>query len=185
MTKSYTHHDNPEIMNCRKIILLLMFLFELFSASAQNRQIGLELSWSRACLGYRYQFAALPFWNEIYAGLGNEDINRDFDDFQFGIKTGMSLFSRPRTVLYGFVNLGMYFPENNYYRANTPFLGAGTGIRKFFGKGKRQSIFTEFSYRYGHTWYTQSYNRDGISVKTAGKFRLQPVSISIGYGFRF
>ena len=167
------------------IIVALLFLSVITGKAQNNNRISAEFSGNNICLAYQLNFEKTPVYSGVYVGLGNQDINSKFDDVLFGIKPGMQFISFAKSNIFGHLNAGIYFPNNKYYDAITPFVGINIGYEKFLGKQKMHSLFIETGYIYGQKEYTQIYENDILYVSSIDKFILFPVIFSLAYGFNF
>jgi len=164
-------------------LLLLTTVFR--TAQNRNNLISLNLSTNKLVVGYQRSFEKVPVWGEVFIGVSNQDINSSFDDGILGLKAGIPLFQFSKSNIYGYVNTGIYFTNNDHYNATCPFAGVGTGYKAEFGKNRRHAFIAEIGYVYGRKSYTQTYISDILSASTTDVFKLSPLTISIGYGFKF
>lgn len=168
-----------------KITLFLLFLSAIISKAQNTNRVSLELSTNKICFGYQLSLDKILNYSEIYVGIGNQDINKKFDDILFGIKLGSRFLSFTKSNIYGNINTGIYFPNNKYYDAVTPYIGLEMGYEIFLGKRKKHSLFTEIGYLYGQKEYIQTYTDEIIYVSSIDVFNLHPINFLVGYGFNF
>ena len=166
-------------------IALLLLTNIYCTAQNRNNMISLKLSTNQLVIGYQRSFEKVPVWGEVFLGVSNQDINSSFDDGMMGIKAGIPLLKFSTSNIYGYINTGIYFTNNDYYNATCPFAGIGTGYKAEFGKKKRHAFIAEIGYVYGKKSYSQSYSDEILSASTTDVFKLSPLTISIGYGYKF
>ena len=163
----------------------LLFIFVIIVKAQNCNRVSLKISFNKIDLGYKYNFGEIPVWSEAFIGLGNQDINAGFDDFLFGIKIGTPLIAFTSSNIYIDLYTGIYFPNNKYYDAVTPFIGIDMGYEMILGKRKIHSLFAEIGYIYGQREYKQTYDNEILFASTTARFKLSPISFSIAYGFNF
>jgi len=166
-------------------ILFSIFLFIPCGKAQQHSQVSLAASYNQFSLAYKYNLTTIPVWGELYTGIGNQDISSKFDDILAGLRLGIPIITFSKSDIYAVIKTGVYIPQNDYYKAPTLFIGACTGYEKFIGQNRIHVLFAEIGYVYGQKEYTQHYNSKILSISTIGKFELSPVTIEIGYGYRF
>jgi hypothetical protein len=167
-------------------IIIATLLFTFASGKAQyNQHLSFAASYNQFKLGYTYKIAPIPLSIGVYAGVGNQDINNTFDDFLCGLQLSIPVVTFEKSDFYTGINTGMYFPNNQYYNANTFCVGANLGYEYFLGINKRHALFAEVGYVYGSKAYTQHYRNDVLEVSSTDVFKLSPIAISLGYQFKF
>jgi hypothetical protein len=165
------------------IRLLLVLLSVYGGVKAQNKnQLSLQLSFNQFELAYQHSLFIEKMWGEVFAGVGNQDINSRFDDFLTGVRIGYNVFSNEKNLLAFNTKFGVYIPHNDYYTATTPLIGVGIRYTRFIGQAKKQSVFVSTGYQYGRRDYKQEYSSELIHVATVGTFNVAPVYFSLGYG---
>jgi len=172
----------------KKIImgLALLFLTNVFcTAQNKNNMIALHFSTNKLVVGYQRSFEKVPVWGEVFLGMSNQDINSSFDDGLMGLKAGIPLLKFSKSNIYGYVSTGIYFPNNDYYNATCPFAGIGVGYKIELGKYRHHAFIVEIGYIYGKKDYSQTHSGDILNASTTDAFKLSPLTISIGYGFKF
>lgn len=151
---------------------------------AQNHQMAsMNMSFNQAELSYQCPVLSEDLWADFYVGLANQDINQRFDDFVSGFKVGYLLLSTPKNQVALTVGIGLYIPNNNYYKATTLTIEGGLRYTRCLGKTKKHCLLINAGYRYGYRDYKQNYSSDVLSASTIGTFRVNPLVLSIGYGF--
>ncbi len=165
------------------LFVILLIIANLNAQSKSRASIG--FSFNKIEVVYRYTFSQKHIWVNPFVGISNQDINTNFDDLMVGVKLGLPLSKFKKSQLYTQINLGIYFPNNNYYKATTPFVGFDLGYELMLGKTKKHSAFAEIGYLYGKKGYTQEYHDANISVKSTDEFSLKPITFNLGYGFSF
>ncbi|NOY60508.1 MAG: hypothetical protein GXO75_16480 [Calditrichaeota bacterium] len=166
-------------------VIIFLFLGVATSNAQNSSKVSFEISFNKMCLGYQFNFDKAPIWSKAYIGLGNQDINKEFNDVLSGIKIGTPFFSFTNSKVYGDFNTGIYIPNNKYYNATTLFIGIDIGYEMFFGTQKRHSLFTEIGYLYGQREYIQALDNETLFISTKDVFKLYPINFSLGYGFGF
>ena len=172
-------------MTHKILVIFLVLTFTLKCKAQEADQISFEISYNQINLTYKNYVSSFPLWIEPYLGIANQDVNRELDDFTFGVKLGKSIFTFEKSDIYLGINTGLYFPNNCCYDVTTPFAGVFCGYEFLLGKTKKHVLFTEIGYRYGQREYSQTYENSQVFISTTDKFELTPLSFSIGYGFRF
>jgi len=170
----------------KKTLIFISLILATSLVKAQGKtEMNIRLSYNQFGLGGRYYFQKTPIWSEINFGLGNEDIDRKFNDWVFDARMGIPVWKLNTSAFYIAAKAGIYIPENDYYKAITPTIGCLIGYKKDIGKQKRQSIFAEAGYNYGKRQYTQNWSNENISIATIDQFKVSPVTFSLGYSYRF
>ncbi len=166
------------------LIILGIILLHATGIKAQNPEMAsLQLSFNQTELGYQRPILSENLWAGVYVGLGNQDINRRFDDFVSGFKVGYLLLARPKNQVALTGGIGLYVPNNSYYKATALTVEAGVRYSRFIDKNKKHCLLVNAGYRYGQRDYKQSYSSDVLNASTIGTFRVSPFVFSIGYGF--
>jgi hypothetical protein len=167
----------------KKIVFLTALLaLTSFCVKAQNsNQVSARLSFNQIELGYQRTFFQQKIWGETYVGLGNQDINKKFDDFI----TGTPIFKNEKNVINLAAGIGFYFSNNDIYSVVTPVYSGFIAYNRFLGKPEKHSLLINLGYQYGKNDYRQEYNSAGIYTATTGSFIVSPVYFSVGYGFHF
>jgi hypothetical protein len=171
-----------------KIIAFLTALLAIISlgVKAQNQnQVSVRLSFNQLELGYQRTFFQQRIWGETYVGLGNQDINKKFDDFITGLRIGTPIFKNEKNALNLAAGLGFYFSNNDMYSVVTPVYCGFIAYNRFLGKSEKHSLLINLGYQYGENDYKQEYNSAVIYTATTGSFNVSPVYFSVGYGFHF
>jgi len=171
----------------KKIVFsLACMLLLVYGIKAQNNnQLSLQLSLNQIELGYQHKLFAENIWGEAFAGIGNQDINSRFDDFLVGIRLGFDAFSYKRNSIGIDASFEIYIPNNHYYTAVTPVIGAGIRYSLAFGKLNQHSLLINAGYQYGKQDYKQEYTSELINTSTISDFKIAPLYFSLGYGFNF
>jgi hypothetical protein len=170
----------------RLVFSILLSLLLVGGARAQNKRLlSLQLSLQQIELGYQHQLFSDNLWGEVHAGIGNQDINSQLDDFLSGMRLGGNILSTPNNKVALTGGVGIYFPTNSYYKATTLFFEGGARYSRFIGKLKQHCLFVGAYYRYGKRDYKQTYSSEMLNVSTVGTFTMAPLNLSLGYGFRF
>jgi len=171
-----------------KKILFTTALFTIiaFGVQSQNpNQVAVRLSFNQFEMGYQRQFIRQKIWAETYIGVGNQDINAKYDDFVTGLRIGRYILANEKNALSIAAGIGLYFPNNHYYKATTPVYSGFIAYNLFLGKSKKHSLLANLGYQYGKKDYTQEYSNNGFYAATTGSFKVSPVYFSLGYGFHF
>ncbi len=166
------------------IILLVFFLLQ-FTKAQNKRMVSIQLSYNQAELGIEQKISDTRLFAELYAGIANQDINSNFDDFTSRLGIGYIAFSNPNNQIAIHTSLGLYFPNNDYYSITVPLVSGGARYTRFMGKKDKHGLFINADYRYGERDYKQEYSSSIINVSTIGILKISPLYISIGYGFKF
>ncbi len=70
---------------------------------------------------YRKDIVNGKIFIDLYGGISNQDLENKFNDFLFGIKTGIKFLEFKKSNLYGNIGTGIYFPNSNFHNATTLF----------------------------------------------------------------
>jgi hypothetical protein len=166
-------------------IFIFVCLSVILTQAAQKNRCSLQLSYNQMGFAYKYNFSKVPVWAEGYFGLGNQDIDKPFNDYLAGIKVGHPIATFKSSVLNISLHLGIYIPVNEYYKATTPVGGINVDYEKFIGKSHKHSILVDAGYQYGKRTYSQKFQNEDIYVATTDIYRVSPLWLSVGYGFNF
>lgn len=170
----------------RIVAFILLMLFLSHNTKAQNqRMLSMELSINQIELSFRHNIINERLWTELYAGIGSLDVNRNYDDFTTGLSIGLNVFSNKRNQIALNTRMGICFLNNDYYAGTVPLINAGVRYTRFFGKKENHCLLVSVGYRYGKRNYKQTYSSEIANVSTVGSFKVSPLYLSIGYGFRF
>jgi hypothetical protein len=169
----------------KSLFSLALFLFMAYNVNAQNKnQLSFQLSLNQVELAYLHRLSP-SIWGEVFVGTGNQDINSSFDDFAAGVRIGYDAFSNRRSMLGFNTCFGIYIPDNDYYNAITPVIGAGIRYTRVIGKSGKHNLFVNTGFQYGKRDYRQEYASEIINASTIGTFKIVPLYFSLGYGFNF
>lgn len=166
------------------ITFLVCVLLQHTNAQDKN-MISAQLSYNQIELGFEHKILNERLSAGLYAGIANQDINSNFNDFTSRLGIGYIVFSNPQNQVSIRAGVGFYFPNNNDYSITVPFAKAGLRYARLFGKTKSHELFINAGYQYGKKDYRQQYSSDIVNISTIGTFKLTPVYFSIGYGFKF
>lgn len=166
-------------------IILLTLLLSHSTKSQIKRMLSMQLSVNQVEMSFQHSILNEKLWTEFSAGVGNQDINNKFDDFTTRIGIGFIAFSKPKSQILINTGIGIYFSNNDYYSVTVPLINAGARYTRFFSKTKKHGFLVSMGYRYGKMNYKQEYSSDIVTVSTIGIFKVSPLYVSIGYGFRF
>ncbi|NCB06760.1 MAG: hypothetical protein EOM73_01190 [Bacteroidia bacterium] len=171
----------------KKIVAIIFFAFLLSqNTKAQDRKMGtFQLSYNQVELGLEYKILSEKLFLELHAGVANQDINSNFDDFTSRLGIGYTAFSKPKNQISIHTGFGLYFTNNDYYSITVPLVYAGTRYTMLLGKTGKHRIFVNAGYRYGKRNYKEQYLSDIVNVSSIGTLKLAPLYFSIGYGFNF
>lgn len=174
-------------MNMKKILAIAFFIFLLSqNTKAQDRKmITFQLSYNQLELGIEYKIRPEKLFAELQAGVANQDINSNFDDFtsRLGLSyTALSILKNQISIHSGF---GLYFTNNNYYSITVPLIYLGAHYTRLLGETGKHRIFVNVGYRYGKRDFKEQYSSDIFNASTIGTLKLTPLYLSIGYGFIF
>lgn len=174
-------------MDMKKIFAITFFVFLLAqNANAQDRKmITFQLSYNRVELGFEHEILTERLFAELHAGIANQDINRNYDDFTSRLGLGYTAFYNPKNQISIHAGLGLYFTNNDYYSITVPLIYAGTRYTRLLGETGKHRIFVDAGYKYGKKDYKEQYSSDIVNVSAIGTLKLAPLYFSIGYGFNF
>jgi len=171
----------------KKVLFIAMYLLlvSIGSNAQEKRQLSLQFSINQIELGYQRELFVQNVWGEAFAGIANQDINKQFDDFLAGIKLGYNFFSNKHNQLGLYTIFSIYIPNNDYYNAVTPVVGVGVRYTRFIGKSGKHGFSISPNFQYGRRDYKQTYLSEKVNVSTVGTFKITPFNISIGYNYSF
>jgi len=171
----------------KKIFAITFFVFLLSqNTKAQDRKmITFQLSYNQVELGFEYKILSEKLFAELHAGVANQDINSNFDDFTSRLGLGYTALSNPKNQISIHAGFGLYFSNNNYYTITVPLVYAGSRYTRLLGKTGKHRIFVNAGYKYGKRDYKEQYSSDIVHVSSIGTLKLTPLYFSIGYGFKF
>jgi hypothetical protein len=171
----------------KKILAITFFVFLLvMNTKAQDRRmITFQISYNQIELGFEHSILFEKLFAELHAGIANQDINNNFDDFTSRLGLGYTAFSNPKNQISIHIGTGLYFTNNNYYSITVPLVYAGTRYTRLLGETGKHRIFFNTGYRYGKRDYKEQYLSDVVNVSSIGTLKLTPLYFSIGYGFNF
>ena len=171
----------------KKTAFLTVFVAIIsFGIKAQNpNQVSARLSFNQLELGYQRTFFQQKIRGETYVGLGNQDINKKFDDFVTGLRIGTPIFRNEKNAIHIAAGIGFYFSNNDIYSVVTPVYSGFIAYNRFLGQSEKHSLLINLGYQYGENDYKQEYNSADIYTATTGSFTVSPVYFSVGYGFHF
>lgn len=164
---------------------VFMLLLACGVKAQPTNHLSLQLAVSQFEVGYQHQLFSEKTWAEAYVGLGNQDINNRFDDFLGGLRIGYHALSTLKNQLSFHTDLGIYSPNNDYYKATTPVIGAGLRYLRFIGQSGQHSVFVTTEYQYGTRDYKEHHSSETVEVSSIGTFEVAPVCFSVGYGYNF
>ncbi|OIP82985.1 MAG: hypothetical protein AUK44_06410 [Porphyromonadaceae bacterium CG2_30_38_12] len=157
-----------------------------FGVKSQNTNlVSARLSFNQFELGYQRTLFHQKIWGETYIGLGNQDINTKYDDVVAGIRIGIPILANEKNIVSIVANVGLYFPNNQYYNTITPVYSCLFAYNRYFGKSKTHSLLVNLGYQYGNRDYAQKNSNTDFYTTTIGSFKVSPVYFSVGYGFHF
>jgi hypothetical protein len=167
------------------LILIVTTLWVNTALTQSHKQIACNIAFNQIDISYQQTIGLLPLWSEIYTGIGNADIDNKFNDFTAGLRIGTPIWHNDKNNVGIAAHLGMYIPNNDYYKATTPVYGIVAKYNHYFGTTKKHSLLVNAGYLYGKRSYKQEYSDPKIYTATTDEFRLMPLYLSLGYGFNF
>lgn len=167
------------------IVVLLMILFAHFTKAQYKKMLSTQISINQIELGFQHSLLLEKLWANAYIGIGNQDINHNFDDFTFGFRLGYDALSYKKNQLAIVSGFELYFPNNDYYSTTIPIINAGVRYTRFFGKKEKHCLLLSLGYKYGKRDYKEEYSSDIATISSIGTFKTSPLYFSIGYGFKF
>lgn len=168
---------------CASILLLFMLSFN--TEAHKNKMATLQVSWNQVELGFQHHILYDKLWAEIYTGIGNQDINSRFDDFTMGLRIGFNVFSHPKNQIAVNAKFALYIPNNKYYSATIPIVGTCIRYSRIIGENNNHYLFLCTGYQHGKSTYKQQYSSNIVNISSIETFKIQPLYVSIGYGFKF
>lgn len=157
-----------------------------FGAKSQNpNQVSVRLSTNQFELGYQRTFIQRKIWGETYIGIGNQDINKKFDDIVTGLRIGTPVFATKKNAINIAAGIGLYFSNNEIYTIVTPVYSGFIAYNRFIGRTEKHSLLINLGYQYGKKDFKQEYSSSDIYTATTERFKVSPVCFSVGYGFHF
>lgn len=167
------------------LIVFVLFGSNYLSSGQLLNQASVKLSFNQLELNFQRKMDSFPYWGEVYVGVGNMDINRAMDDVLAGIRVGTVLFEIQKSVFTAALVLGMYLPRNDYYKVTTPVYGLNVGYAWYFLNTPKHAFLFHAGYQYGKRSYKQEYQSDRLYIANVDDFKVFPVYVSVGYGFKF
>jgi len=163
-----------------------LFALISFGVKSQNpNQVSARLSTNQFELGYQRKFIQQKIWGETYIGLGNQDINKNFDDVIAGLRIGTPIFKNEKNAIHLAAGIGLYFSNNDIYSLVMPVYSGFIAYNRYLRKSEKHSLLINLGYQYGKKDYKQEYSSADIYTATIGSFKVSPVYLSVGYGFHF
>lgn len=171
----------------KKAFVITFFIFLLLqNTKAQNRKmISFQLSYNQVELGFEHKILTEKLRAQLYAGIANEDINSNFDDFTSRLGLGFTVLSNPATQISIHAGCGLYFTNNHCYSVTVPLVYAGIRCARRFGKTGKHQWLVNAGCRFGYKDFSEKYSSDIVKVSTIGTLKLTPLYFSVGYGFNF
>ncbi|MEA4840981.1 MAG: hypothetical protein VB110_08270 [Bacteroidales bacterium] len=170
----------------KTVAIIILTLLMSHTVKAQEKDmLSMQVSFNQIEWGLQRTLLNDKFWAELYAGVGNQDMNSKFDDFTTGFGVGFIAFSTPQNQISMNSDIGIYCAKNDVYSVTAPFVRAGVRYARFWGKTGKHGFLIRMGYQYGKRDYKQAYSSDNALVSTIGTFKVAPLYFSIGYGFRF
>ncbi len=171
----------------KKIFAITFFVFLLSqNTKAQDRKtITFQLSYNQVELGLEHKILTERLFAELHAGIANQDINNNYDDFTSRLGLGYTALSNSKNQISIHAGFGLYFTNNDYYSITVPLVYAGTRYTRLLGETGKHRIFVDAGYRYGKKDYKEQYSSDIVNGSTIGTLKLTPLYFSMGYGFSF
>lgn len=160
-------------------------MFTIHAMANKGKMMSVQVSVNEIVLGFQHNVLYEKLWVEVNTGLGNQDINSNFNDLVSGFGIGYNVFSNQKNQIAFNTGIGMYIPNNHYYKVTVPIVNAGLRYTCFIGKKDKHCFLASVGYRYGKREYHQEFKSEIINVSTIGTFKVSPVCFSVGYGYRF
>lgn len=158
----------------------------LLSGFAQSsNRAAVNLSYNQVTLSYRKDLVENLLRYGLYLGVGNQDIDTRFNDYLVGVSLYIPVFEKNRFSLSTAVDFGFYIPQNQSYSAPTPVLSFFLEGERRFGNNLKHSLLLDLGYRYGKKSYMQEFENSFIHASTRDVFKVSPIILTLGYGFRF
>lgn len=171
----------------KKILAFTFFVFLLSqNTKAQERKIiTFQLSYNLVEFGLEHKILTEKLFAELHAGIANQDINSNFDDFTGRLGLGYTPLSSPQNQISFHAGFGLYFTNNDYYSITVPLVCSGIRYTRLIGETGKHRIFVNAGYKYGKKDYKEQYSSDIVNVSAIETLKLTPWYFSIGYGFNF
>jgi hypothetical protein len=166
-------------------IAFFVFLLKQNTEAQQRKMISFRLSYHQVELGFEFKVFSEKLSAELHAGVANQEINSNFDDFTSSLGIGYTALSNTKNQISIHTGFGLYFTNNDYYSITVPLLYAGSRYTRLLGETGKHSIFVGAGYRYGKRGYTEQSSSDFADASSMGTLKLAPLYFSIGYGFNF
>lgn len=166
-------------------IALLILILPHYTKAQNKSMISMQVSYNQLELGFEHIILNKKLFVELYAGIANQDINSNFDDFTSRLGLGYMALSNPKNRFSIHTDVGVYLPNNNYYSLTVPIVNTSLRYTRFVGKTKKNGLFINAGYCYGKRDYKQTYSSEIAVISTIGTFKVSPFCFSIGYGFKF
>ena len=171
----------------KKILAITFFVFLLvMNTKAQDRRmITFQISYNQIELGFEHSILFEKLFAELHAGIANQDINNNFDDFTSRLGLGYTALSNPKNQISTHAGFGLYFTNNNYYSITVPLVYVGTRYTRLLGQTGKHRLYVNAGYRYGKKDYKEKFSSNIVNVSSVGTIKLSPLYFSIGYGYNF
>lgn len=171
----------------KKILFSVLFTILIANnTKSQNKSmLSMQFSYNELGIAYQYRIFSSKLWAEIYTGIANQDINKDFDDYTSNLKFGYNLLSNKNNQIALTSGFGVYIPNNKYYNALTPMINIGSRYSRLLGNSKKHNLFINTGYQYGKRDYIQEYSSEILSISTIETFKISSFYVSLGYGYSF
>ena len=115
-------------------ITLCVFLLSQNTEAQDRKMIAVQLSNNQAELGIEHKILSEKLSAELYAGIANRDINKNFDDFTSSVGLGFEALSNSKNQISIHSGFGLYFTNNDYYSITVPLVFAGPRYTRLLGK---------------------------------------------------
>ncbi len=166
-------------------ITVFVFLSPHYTNAQDRKMIALQLSYNQVELGLAHTILSEKLFAEVHAGLANQDINRNFDDFTSRLGFGWTILSNPQNQITLHAGFGLYFTNNEYYSITVPLVYAGAGYTRLLGETGKHRILFKAGLKHGKKDYSEQYSSEIVNVSSIGTLKLTPLCVSIGYGYMF
>lgn len=164
-------------------ITFFVFLMSQYTKAQDRKIITFQLSYNQVELGLEYKILNRNLYIELNAGIANQDINSNFDDFTSRLGFGYTALYNPKNLISIHAGFGLYFTNNDYYTITVPLVYTGTRYTRLLGKTGKHRIFVNAGYKYGKKDYKEHYSSDIVNVSAIRTLKLTPLYLSIGYGY--
>ena len=138
-------------------IIFFVFLLSQYTKAQDRKMITIQLSYNQIELGFEHKILNEKLFAELYAGIANQDINSNLDDFTSRIGIGYTAFFNPKNQFSINTGVGIYVPNNDYYSLIVPLVNAGIRYTRILGKNDKHTLFINAGYRYGKRDYKHRY----------------------------